>query len=49
MDNNDFLIGELDGLIKSLMQYREALAAQDKDALTKLLEDGSRIKGELDH
>jgi prephenate dehydrogenase len=48
MDNNDFLIGELDGFIASLMRYRDALAANDQAELTRLLAEGSRLKGELD-
>ncbi|MCL2813703.1 MAG: prephenate dehydrogenase, partial [Oscillospiraceae bacterium] len=48
MDNNDFLIRELDGFIKSVALYRNALAKQNKEELVKLLEEGSRLKGELD-
>jgi len=48
MDNNDFLIRELDCFIKSVTLYRDALAVQDKNNLVKLLEEGSRLKGELD-
>jgi len=49
MDNNDFLIQELDGFIKSVTLYRDALAARDREELVKLLEEGIRLKGELDH
>jgi prephenate dehydrogenase len=48
MDNNDFLIRELDGFKNSIAQYRDALAAGDKSELAKLFEEGSRLKGELD-
>ena len=48
MDNNDFLIRELDGFIKTVALYRDALAAGDKNKLAGLLEEGSRLKGELD-
>ena len=48
MDNKDFLIRELEGFIKSVACYRDALAARDKEGLIKLLEEGSRLKGELD-
>jgi len=48
ISNNDFLIKELDGFINSLIQYKEALAAKDCEKLVKLLEEGSRLKGELD-
>jgi len=49
MDNNDFLIRELDGFIESITRYKAALAAQNNDVLKKLLEEGSRLKAELDH
>ncbi|MCL2070202.1 MAG: prephenate dehydrogenase [Treponema sp.] len=49
MDNNDFLIKELDGFINSLGSYRNALAANDREKLQELLEEGSRLKAELDH
>jgi prephenate dehydrogenase len=49
MDNNDFLIQELDGFIKSLTLYRDALATQNRNELVTLLEEGSKLKGELDH
>ena len=45
--NNDFLIKELDGFINALTQYKNALEAKDEDGLKKLLEEGSKIKGEL--
>ena len=49
MDNSDFLIKELDGFIGEITSYRDALAAGDGDSLKKLLEEGSRLKAELDH
>jgi len=48
MDNSEFLIRELDGFINSVLLYKDALAAKDKNELVKLLEEGSRLKGELD-
>ena len=48
MDNSDFLIQELDGFIESVTLYRDAMAAKNKEELTRLLEEGSRLKGELD-
>jgi prephenate dehydrogenase len=48
MDNNDFLIKELDSFIGEINRYREALAAKDINELRELLEEGSRLKGELD-
>jgi len=48
MDNNDFLIKELDCFINSLAGYRDALAEKDVDGLRCLFEEGSRLKEELD-
>jgi len=48
MDNSDYLIGELDEFIKSIELYRDALETRNKDELARLLEEGSRLKGELD-
>ena len=49
MDNNDYLIKELDGFIEAVSSYRNALAAGDENKLRELLEEGSRLKAELDH
>ena len=49
MDNNDFLINEIDGFINSMAQYRDALAAKDINRLKDLLAEGSQRKKELDH
>jgi prephenate dehydrogenase len=49
MDNSEYLIQELDGFIKSVIRYRDALAAHDREELVKLLDEGSRLKRELDH
>ena len=49
MDNNDFLIQELDGFIEEITRYRDALAKKDRKELKELLEDGSRLKKELDN
>ena len=48
MDNSDNLINELDGFISSVMQYRDALKSNDTKMLRELLEEGSRLKGEVD-
>lgn len=47
-ENSDNLLNELNGLIERLIQYRDAIANQDNDTLWQLLEDGRRIKGEVD-
>lgn len=44
LDNADHLTDELDKFIKHLQEYRDALSSGDKDQLVKLLEDGNRIK-----
>ena len=49
MENNDFLVKELDIFIASVKCYRDALEAGDREELKALLEEGSRIKHELDH
>ena len=46
--NSDYLIRELDGFITSVSEYRDALASKDKTKLVRLLEEGSRLKGEVD-
>jgi len=48
MDNSEYLIRELNDFIKSVLLYRDALAVKDREELVRLLEEGSRIKGELD-
>ncbi len=48
LENKDFTLYELDTYIRSLTEYREALAKNDLDTLTALLEDGKRRKEEVD-
>ena len=48
LENQDFVLEELDFYIKSLTEYREAIANQDAEALTALLEAGKRRKEEVD-
>jgi len=48
MDNDHSLIRELDIFIAELSRYREALAEKDLNCLIGLLEEGSRMKEELD-
>ena len=49
LDNQDFLLQEIDVLLQSLTQYREALAAQDAPRLQALLKEGRLIKEEVDN
>ena len=49
LDNQDFLLQEIDILLQSLTQYREALADQDAPRLQALLKEGRLIKEEVDN
>lgn len=48
LDNQDFVLEELDFYIQSLTAYREAIASNDMANLTALLEEGKRRKEEVD-
>jgi prephenate dehydrogenase len=48
MGNRDFLIHELDDFIEAVYLYRNALNGQNEAGLIELLEEGSRIKKEVD-
>ena len=48
IENKEPLLFEVDTIIASLKEYREALANEDFAALRKLLDDGRRIKEEVD-
>ena len=48
LDNDDYLIEEIDILMDHLREYREALKERDRERLIKLLDDGRRIKEEVD-
>ena len=48
LENKDYLIRELDGLIGKLNAYKTAMEADDKEALTALLDEGRRLKEEVD-
>ncbi|MCR5324388.1 MAG: prephenate dehydrogenase [Lachnospiraceae bacterium] len=48
LDNKDNLLNELDTIIRNLTEYREALANEDRERLIKLLDDGKRLKEEVD-
>ena len=47
LDNKDFLIGEIDGLIAELSQYRTAMAENDREKLCQLLDEGKKRKEEV--
>ncbi len=44
VDNADFLTGEIDNLINSLTEYKDALANKDKAKMKELLSDGNEKK-----
>ena len=46
--NRDNLLRELDTIIASLGQYRDALEAEDFPALRELLREGKKAKEEVD-
>lgn len=48
LENRDFMLRELDCLMDNLQQYRAAIANDDGQTLTQLLEDGKRRKEEVD-
>lgn len=48
MDNKSAVLYELDSIIRSLSEYKEALASNDKELLAALLKRGSDIKQEVD-
>ena len=48
LENKDYLIEELDIYINNLVKYRDAMQADDRAELTRLLEEGKRRKEEVD-
>ncbi len=48
MENKDFLLQELELFIASLTQYRDAMVNDDMPELTRLLDEGRRLKEEVD-
>ena len=47
-DNKDYLINEVDILIKNRTEDRDALENNDRETMRQLLSDGRRIKEEID-
>ena len=48
LENRDCLLGEIDSFLASVKQYRDALENSDGVSLRELLDEGSRIKREVD-
>ena len=46
--NADNLVDEIDLIVGHLTEYRDAIAAGDREALEALLEEGNRAKEEAD-
>ncbi|MBP1588516.1 MAG: prephenate dehydrogenase [Clostridia bacterium] len=48
LENSDYLLEEIDNMIRSLGEYRDALASGDRETLLRLLEEGKQRKEEVD-
>ena len=48
LENGECLTQEIDNLISELQKYRDAIAAGDEKELWNLLDEGRRIKEEVD-
>ena len=48
LENQDFILDELDFYIASLEAYRDAVQANDRDGLIRLLDEGKKRKEEVD-
>ena len=48
LENKEFLLKELDFFMASMQQYRDALAADDRQELVRLLDEGRKRKAEVD-
>lgn len=48
LHNADFLQHQIDEVINNLAEYRNAIAAHDRETLTELLRDGRELKESLD-
>ena len=48
LENRDYLINEVNCIIDHLCAYRDAMECNDRYKLTELLDEGKRIKEEVD-
>ncbi len=48
LENRDNLANEIDSIVNNLVQYKEALEAEDREKLTELLRDGRILKEKID-
>ncbi len=49
LDNKDFLLSEIDGLIAHLDDYRRAIAADDRDAIAAMMRDSTQKRAVYFH
>lgn len=48
LENNAFLVAEIDALLGQLQRYREAIATSDEEGLRTLLREGRELKNKID-
>ena len=48
LENQDNLLKEIDCLIHNLNEYRSAIADKDQKRLIRILDEGRKIKAEVD-
>ncbi len=48
LENRDNLINEIDAIVNNLVQYRDAMANNDREKLSQLLRDGRILKEQID-
>ena len=48
LENRDNLLKEIENFLANMKEYRDALAAEDRDGLVRLLDEGRRRKAEVD-
>ena len=49
LDNKDYLIAEIDGLIRHLNDYKEAIAADDREAIAAMMRDSTHKRAVYFH
>lgn len=49
LDNKDFLLAEIDGLIRHLDEYRQAIAADDREAISAMMRDSTHKRAVYFH
>jgi prephenate dehydrogenase len=49
LDNKDNLLGEIDGLIRHLQDYRDAIAADDRETISDMMRDSTHKRAVYFH